>query len=114
MVINKTKQLFGEFKLQGNWTIKTQSFEGDYCFNGNIYISREVHLRIDKKIIFQMVQITKLLVEINNGLDYLIVFENSKTKEKLFFIDQLSKAMIESGDFLPEHNYCTLLFSNEY
>lgn len=114
MVINKTKQLFGEFQLQGNWIIKTQSFEGDYCFNGEIYISNQVHHQIDKKIIFQMVQITKLLVEINNGLDYLVVFENLRTKQELFFIDQLSQSMIENGDFLPEHNYCTLLFSNEY
>lgn len=48
-----------------------------------------------------------------NGVDYLQVYTDEQGR-KLFFIDQLSKNMIESGEFWPEDNHCTLMFAHEY
>jgi len=54
------------------------------------------------------------MVEENKNLDYLQVFIHKDTGQKLFFIDQLSKQMIESGGYKSEDNYCTLLLAQEY
>ena len=52
-------------------------------------------------------------VKEKNGIDYLQVYTND-AGQKLFFIDQLNKEMIESGEYEAEHNHSTLMFAKEY
>ena len=55
----------------------------------------------------------KTFVSVHGGADYLQIYD-SPDGEKLYLIDQLSREMIETGQFAEEDNYCTLLFSWEY
>ncbi len=48
-----------------------------------------------------------------DGIDYLQVYTDGKDR-KLFFIDQLSHEMVESGEYREEDNHCTLMFASEY
>lgn len=95
------------------WTHQPQEQGGEYFFSGAFYVTAQVkHALSDNEIraIYEKVQ---QLVKKENGCDYLQTFLDEE-KRKLFFIDQLSKSMIESGEFKPEHNHCTLMFSHEY
>lgn len=53
------------------------------------------------------------LVNKRNGIDYFQVFTDGKGR-KLFFVDQLNKPAIESGQYAPEDNYCVLMLAEEY
>ena len=95
------------------WERKPQEQEGNYHFSGKFLVTRGVNEALSQEEILAIYQEIKQLVEEKEGLDYLQIFVNEKG-DKLFFIDQLNKQMIESGDFAAEHNYRTLMFSSEY
>lgn len=96
------------------WLMQPQDQEGEYFFSGQFLVTRGIQERLSEIEIFELYRRTKQLVRDKKGLDYLLVFKHKQTKEKLFFIDQLNKDMIASGDFKAEYNYCTLLLAEEY
>jgi len=95
------------------WEHQPQEQEGNYLFSGSFYVTSGVSEQLSGQEISDIYGYIQKLAQ-EKKLDYLQVFLNLKTGEKLFFIDQLSKSMIESGAYLPEDNYCTLMFASEY
>lgn len=95
------------------WTRQKQECEGTYFFNGTFYLTRGVSLAIPLEEIAAICQDLRDFVKEKNGIDYLQVYLDEQGR-KLFFIDQLNKAMIESGEYRREDNHCTLLWAHEY
>ena len=95
------------------WIRKPQEQEGTYQFSGQLYVTRAVINNLIPEEILAIYLDVKAFVLENNGADYLQVYEN-EDGDKLLFIDQLNSEMIASGEFRPEENHCTLLFSSEY
>lgn len=96
-----------------NWIHQEPEQEGTYQFSGTFLVTKGVQELLTQEEILAIYLLIKALVEEKGGIDYLQVFTH-KEKGKLFFIDQLSKEMIESGRFKTEDNYCTLLLPSEY
>lgn len=86
---------------------------GDYHFGGTLYLTKGVNETIPVLEVARIVAYIRGQVKQQNGIDYLQVFEN-EDEDKLFFIDNLSKTQIESGDYDLEHNYSTLMYAHEY
>ena len=96
------------------WVRQPQEQGGDYWFSGQFLVTIGVQNLLVAEEILAIHLDVKALVKEKSGIDYLVTYMHSDTKVKLFFIDQLSKGMIESGDYLPEYNHCTLLLASEY
>lgn len=96
------------------WKRQPQEQSGTYFFSGKFLVTKGIQsLLTDDEIKAIYIEVQQLVRE-NSGIDYLVVFVNEYTGQKLFFIDQLNKEMIESGEFLAEYNYSTLLLAEEY
>ena len=95
------------------WTHQPPEQGGTYYFSGKFLVTNGVQAELTPLEIAKIYTHIQGLVRKEKGIDYLQVFKN-KTGVKLFFIDQLNKAMIESGDYAKEHNYCTLMLASEY
>lgn len=95
------------------WTRKPQETKGTYQFTGQLVVTASVSAALKKVEIIGIYYDILKFVEEQGGVDYLQVYTDEKGR-KLFFIDQLDKTMIESGDHDTEDNYCTLLFAHEY
>ena len=96
------------------WKRKPQEQEGTYFFSGKFLVTNGVQAKLTSEEILGIYQEIQQLVKEESGLDYLQVYIHEETKQKLFFIDQLNEEMLESGEFAPEHNHCTLLLAEEY
>ena len=95
------------------WIRQPQEQEGSYHFSGTFYVTRGVQELLSQEEKFAIYQEIQILEKENEGLDSLQTYL-AEGEEKLFFIDQLSKQMIESGDYIEEYNYCTLLLNTNY
>lgn len=95
------------------WTRKPQEQEGKYYFNGTFYLTAGVKQALSEEEIKAIYNDVQAFVKEKDGIDYLQVFTNEKGT-KLFFIDQLDKTMIESGEYPSAFNHCTLMFAHEY
>lgn len=95
------------------WTAQPQECEGTYYFSGQFLITTNVKEQLSMFEIIGIYESVKALVQENDGIDYLLVFTDDQGR-KLFFIDQLNKEMIESGQYREEDNHCTLMFADEY
>ena len=112
--VGKTKFINQKQKVMPVWTRQPQQQEGSYFFSGQFLVTKGVSEALSRAEIIGIYQEIQALVQEKNGLDYLQVFTDEDNR-KLFFIDQLNKEMIESGEFnVKEHNYCTLMFAFEY
>ncbi len=98
----------------GDWLHQPQENEGSYEFSGTFYMTVGVQQALSEYEIFLIYRFIKLLAFDKNNLDYLQVFTHKESGQKLFFIDQLNREMIESGKYSAEDNYCTLLLAHEY
>lgn len=96
------------------WVRQAQETDGTYMFSGRLLVTRGAKAILSDQEIHLIVTDLKQFVSENNGIDYLVVYDHKRTQEKLFFIDQLNKEMIASGEFKQEYNYATLLLSSEY
>lgn len=96
------------------WLYQPQEKEGSYEFSGSFFVTAGVQQTLNHDEIFDIYLFIKLLVKDAKNLDYLQVFIHKETAQKLFFIDQLNKEMIESGQYSVQDNYCTLLLAQEY
>ncbi len=97
-----------------NWQSLPQETEGKFEFKGTFYVTQGVLSRLSQVEILSLYKFTQDLVREKNGLDYLLVFEHKTTKERLFFIDQIDRESIQSGNYPANENYCTLLLASEY
>lgn len=95
------------------WTRKPQEKDGTYLFSGNFYTTRRVYEELSPQEIRAIHADVKAFAKAKQGIDYIQVYEDEQGR-KLFFIDQLNREMIDSGDYKDEDNYCTLLFASEY
>lgn len=100
--------------MTNKWKRKPQEQEGTYFFSGTFLITRGVQDLLNPEEILGIYLEIQHLVKDQKGLDYLQVYIHEETEQKLFFIDQLNKEMIESGGYLTEYNYCTLMLAEEY
>lgn len=96
------------------WKMKPQEQEGTYFFSGKFLVTTGIQVELSNEEIFAIYSAIQELAKEKNGIDYLAVFIHEDSGQKLFFIDQLNKQMIESGGYQAEHNYCTLLLAEEY
>lgn len=95
------------------WTRKPQERIGSYLFSGQFYATRGIMEALSmEEILFIQLDIQAFVRE-KKGIDYVQVYTD-ETGRKLFFIDQLNKEMIESGEFKDEDNHCTLMLASEY
>ena len=99
------------------WSHQPQEQPGDYFFDGKIYVTRGVADQVPTIEIGLVLATLKQFVQQENGADYLQTFVRQDGL-KVFVIDQLSKSMKESGQYLPEqieeYNYATIMFAEEY
>lgn len=97
------------------WKRQPQEQEGTYMFSGIFVITHGIRALLTDDEIRAIYFEIRGLVDENNGLDYLQVYQQADGGQKLFFIDQLNREMLASGDFDNETcNYCTLMLASEY
>lgn len=113
LLIVKQKRNKMATKTLTKWTRQPQEKEGSYFFAGQFYTTKGVATELTVDEIMEIYVNAKMHVWHNDGADYLMVYTDEQGR-KLFFIDNLNKEMIESGQYGPEHDYCTLMFANEY
>lgn len=95
------------------WFRKQQEREGSYQFNGTLYVTQGILKKLSQTEILKIYMDVRAFVEEKGGVDYLQIYVSS-AGDKVYFIDQLDKDMIASGNFSPEDNHCTLLLPEEY
>ena len=95
------------------WKRKPQEQPGTYFFSGRFYTTQGVAASLSETEILAIYRDVKAFVQQENGIDYLQVYECDDGR-KVWLIDQLDKEMIESGEFKPEDNHCTMLLPEEY
>ncbi|BDS10704.1 hypothetical protein [Aureispira anguillae] len=97
------------------WEHKPPEYEtGDYWFDGKFLVSQGVQDALSGAEIFFIYAHIINLVQQHQGIDYVQVFEQKEKGYKLFFLDQVTRESLQIGEQPPEHNYCTLLFAEEY
>lgn len=68
--------------------------------------------------VIEMYLVVQHYVDVMGTIDYLQVFENTETKQKVYFIDQISDTMKITrqltAEQLKEMDYCTAMFAEEY
>lgn len=84
-----------------------------YFFSGKFYFTKGVFHALSFDEIVTIYNDVRQFAQEKDGIDYLQVYTN-ENEQKLFFIDSLSRCMIESGEYQTEHNYCTLMLAEEY
>jgi hypothetical protein len=105
-----------------DWSLLPQDAGGhvqkDYFFDGRMILTTNVATEIHARELSAMLTHLLQKVEMEEGLDYLAVFEHRETGKKVFVIDQLSRSMLEGGDYSEaqkqEYHYFTVMFSDEY
>lgn len=97
-----------------NWLYQPQEREGSYDFSGDFLITIGVQKSLSQKEIFDLYLFIVRLAIKEKNLDSLQVFIHKETGMQLFFIDQLNREMVASGDYSWSDNYCTLLLASEY
>lgn len=95
------------------WQRQPQKRSGNYFFSGQFLATMGVATELNADEILDIYLDIKAFVQEQKGVDYLQVYLDDQGR-KLFLIDQLSKDMIESGEYAPLDNHATLLWANEY
>jgi len=96
-----------------HWQRQQQERRGNYFFSGQFLATRGVATELTADEILHIYSDIKAFVNEQRGVDYLQVYLDENGR-KLFLIDQLSKDMIESGEYAPHDNHATLLWAHEY
>lgn len=95
------------------WKRNPQEKKGNYFFSGQFLATRGVVTELTTEEIMSIYKDIRNFVRDTSGVDWLQVYTDEKGR-KLYLIDQLSQEMIESGEFSPLDNHCTLLWAHEY
>jgi len=100
------------------WVRQPQECEGDYFFNGTCYATKGINEKLPKHEIAIIINDLFDFISEQSGVDYLQIYIRQYDQLKIYVIDQLSKSMMESGDYTPEdineYNYFTILLPSEY
>jgi len=96
------------------WKRQPQERNGTYRFAGKFVVTKLVAESLSEAEIMLIYWEVRYWVGQSDGIDYLQVFIHEESGDKLFFIDQINDAMKASGGHPKEHDYCTLLFAEEY
>lgn len=84
--------------VMANWKRKPQERDGSYLFSGQFYSTKGVAFELPMDEILFIYQDVRAFAKQKCGIDYLQVYTDEKGR-KLFFIDQLTREMVESGDY---------------
>ena len=95
------------------WKRQPQEKKGNYFFSGEFFATKGVVTELPADEILHIFHDIKSFVNEQDGVDYLQIYLD-ETGRKLYLIDQLSKEMIESGEYAPLDNHATLLWPHEY
>ncbi len=96
------------------WTRKPQERNDQkYFFSGRFYFTKGVFEELQFDEIAAIYNDVRNYAKQRKGIDYLQVYIDEQGR-KLFFIDQLDRRMVESGEYDEQYHYCTLLWSHEY
>ena len=99
------------------WSRQPQERDGDYYFNGRVFMTRGVQSELTAEEIGWIIRDLRRAVDRHGGLDYLQVYESNEGRT-VWVIDQLSRSMKESGEYsteqIREFDYLTLLLPSEY
>ncbi|NVN96008.1 MAG: hypothetical protein HXX18_12070 [Bacteroidetes bacterium] len=102
---------------KNTWVRQPQEKHGNYIFNGKSYMTTKIMNEISNEEIMWIISDLKEFVQQEKEIDYLIVYRRNDGR-KIFCIDQLSKSMMESGEYseeeIREYDYWTILFAEEY
>lgn len=99
---------------QHQWVRQPQEQAGTYYFSGSFFVTQGVQALLTESEIYRIYTEVLYHVEQEHGLDYLQVFLRASDGQKLYFIDQLNKEMIQGGEYDPEDNHCVLMLAEEY
>ncbi|WP_407557327.1 hypothetical protein [Winogradskyella sp. 4-2091] len=106
--------LISRYTFKNSLEYSLQENEGDYYFNGKFYVTQNASTCLTPDEILEIYTFTQQLVKQHKGIDYLQSFYSVEQDCKLFFIDNLSKSIIESGNYREQDNYCTLMLASDY
>jgi len=100
------------------WKRQPQERDGDYQFNGKILCTHEVNDSLTPaEILAIILDVKKAVANSVDGLDYFQVYKSDEGN-KIYFIDQLGKSMLEGDGYTEEqkeeYNMATILFPHEY
>lgn len=95
------------------WKRELQEVDGEYQFDGEIYITNGVAEQIPMVEIMDIVRDIRNAVFEQAGLDYLQVYK-SDSGEKVYVIDNVDPEMKESSEYDESMNYCTIMLPEEY
>lgn len=95
------------------WKRQPQETDGDYQFDGEVYMTAGIAERIPSDEIMSIVFDIKQAVFHHAGLDYLQVYKND-FGEKVYLIDNVDSEMKESTEYDESMNYCTIMLPEEY
>lgn len=87
---------------------------GDYWFDGKFYATSGVDNAIPRPEILMIYTDILNTVGHQGGQDCLQVYVQKEKNYKLFFIDNVSRSSLSSGEASREDHYCTLMFAHEY
>lgn len=97
------------------WHHKSPEYKtGDYWFNGQFFITKQVIEALSALELLAIREHISVLVKRHQGIDYIQTFYHPKKRYSLFLIDQITRESLLSGEQPQEHNYCTLMFKDEY
>lgn len=96
------------------WIRKEQEQDGDYWFDGKLFVTRGVNEQLSEIEIHLLIGDGINLAAQQGGCDYLIVYQNEKRGLRLYFIDQVTRQELADGIHPEEHHYATLLLDIEY
>ena len=91
--------------MKEKWIYQEPECPGNYRFDGKLYVTRNIILRLSILEVIQITRKIEVLVQEYNGIDYLQTFKNQEGV-KIYCIDCHDKS-------LPD-NYWTMLFVDEY
>jgi hypothetical protein len=98
------------------WQLLPKEQSGNYFFSGKVInINCSVIDDIQLPEILLLFSMLRKIAAKTNGLKAVQAFVHSNDKsKKLYFVDNLSKEMINKGKFQEDENYCTIMWDYEF
>jgi hypothetical protein len=115
---NIMMQGFGLVETSLRWERQEQETEGDYSFDGTILMTTGYKSLLSPFEMFAMAMDLQAFILHKESVDYLQVYVNKETGQKIFCIDELSLADKKSKEYthgtLKDANRHTYLLAEEY
>jgi hypothetical protein len=100
------------------WKRQTEEQSGDYSFSGKIYLTSGISEAIPMEEIHALILDLRSTILESGNLDYLQVYVHEETKEKIYWIDNISESRKQADHLTPmqieDYDYSTILFPHEY